>query len=136
MLHRLLADRKETWPKMKNRRDSLEQLRAIPRSSTAADVPVCAPSVDELATVMAPESLLAIIWRRSYGVRLAPGRRSLDFDDDIPVWLFFALARHEREIVELMNHGFLATWVEDEADGLKAHWASLVPARHHGRRGK
>jgi len=110
---------------------SQDELRELLQSSIDAGIPICAPTVEELATVMAPESLVALIWRRNYGVRLSPDRESLDYDDDIPVWLFFALAENEKEIVALMRDGFLATWVDDGDGRLRGEWASLVPARYH-----
>lgn len=86
------------------------------------------PSIDDLAEIMAAEFLVAIIQRCSYGIRLAPCRRHLEFDLDIPIPLgtFLAVLEHEAEIVDAMDSGFLGHWVDDGEGGLKARWASLV----------
>ena len=80
------------------------------QAAVAAGHAICEPTYDELATVMAPESLLAIIWKRQHRVRLTLDRQRVDFADDVPAWLADAIRIYERQIVELMQDEFLGSW--------------------------
>jgi hypothetical protein len=101
---------------------SQAELSEMLHAAVAAGNTICEPTFDELATVMAPESLLAIIWKRQHRVRLTLDRQRVDFADDVPAWLADAIKIYETHLVELMRDEFLGSW-EVGPPAYHAMWA-------------
>jgi hypothetical protein len=89
---------------------SNDELRALVRSAVEAGIPICGPTIDELATDFAADSLLAIARRRQFPVWLSRDGDGVEFEVDVPLWFAVALQMYESAVVELMRVGFLGDW--------------------------
>jgi len=89
---------------------SQSEVRALVQDCIDSGIQIGGPTIDELADQFAPESLLQIIRRRGFPVRLSASGDGVDFDDDIPLWLANALAIYGSQILELMRAEFLGVW--------------------------
>lgn len=92
------------------RKLSRDELRALVQTAVDAGIPICGPTIDELATDFAADSLLAIARRREFPVWLSRDGQRVEFEVDLPLWFAMALRIYESAVVELMRVGFLGTW--------------------------
>jgi hypothetical protein len=89
---------------------SSDELGNVLRDAIDRGIAFRAPTYDELATEMLPQSLLSIIRYRGFAVRLSSDGRSIAFSNSIPDWIKHALHIHFDEVLELMNVRFLGEW--------------------------
>jgi hypothetical protein len=74
-----------------------------------AEQPECSHA-QELADVFPAESILRIVLRHGYDVRLSAHGERIEHADDVPVWLCCALTLFRFEILALMRRRFCGDW--------------------------
>ena len=73
---------------------------------------LCDPTPDELAEYFAPESILMIVRRRGFDIRLNADGTCIEASDEIPVWLANAITIYGDDLIALMRDQFLGDWRE------------------------
>lgn len=97
---------------MKMKMFSADELRDFLQAEIAAGRKICAPTFDELATVMVAASLLSVACRRGYALRLSADRARIEFDMNAPTWFTLAILAHYEDVLEHMQGDFLAAWAD------------------------